>query len=980
MGDILLASDEENEGSSHAQGIARGLPPAHRHVEIQTLLGRPCRCNRATCFQQFAGQEQQVSAKRSEFTSLSPEDRALCLQQQTDVGETAGNDSDDSSVLPASEAESVLKATDEENEPHESVAEPGSEDIFLASDEENQQPRSQNRRRASQASFLGKPVCIHALQALLGIGTSTIQRLRAGERAFTNSRRPSRQKHPTFGFALDHNSSAMWPGIVMFLWETYQSCAEVLPTVFKMPKETEVQVPEHRDPDLEERLVNHFVRSLESYTSDPDVHMVGPGTFAGPCHEDLDQLFSQQAALICRHTFDTPDEVVDIMDSMGRPRDAAERERKRSKVVKVEAFASKLDETADWKSWVRQVGTVGQIRVARRGDVDPTSLGACAVEEIPGRSARAGDLILVVKRRMANAEPFTVLLAMTEERAADLEAGFQQPTSEASRRPISMQVRKNILAYAPRTAANDASDDILLASDAEQSHATPLENNETESEILRASDAEPEAPLSPKPELKMDSISAAWLTVRLVSGAGLNFFFWVQPQGDGCTSETNEVCSFVNKFLQVPDVKNAFFSTCNALAEKHGGHVEVPVASACSGLGVAEMVFENLNTALSEMANLNSSKFSYLKTEFTCEIEKWKAQFISEAFQPKYVFEDMRSLGSGRAKDINRGTYHSVPKVKGMTMGFPCTSVSSQNTSPKSFSDPSSATGGGFQSLLSYCDYNDELEWVITENVRNLLHKRSQFGNEVPINIMDSEMSKRGFLPCHQLVTSLDYGAPQSRNRVWCLYIKSKCLKECCPDPLNLFNMLACRPPSMKYILDKELLPSDDFARSSYKSRKSGKSGGEKWKDGFKEMQKKLGKAAVMRNYNLLKELVMPLTLREVSILAVAVTMLQSSGINPFETEVIVQVDQNYERNTYHRSNPLVSPCIIPHGKYAVTGQWRLLSGQEKLLLQGLGTEDILRYGLNKLTDANQSDLAGNSFTVSICAAAILATISSWQP
>lgn len=82
MGDILLASDEENEGSSHAQGIARGLPPAHRHVEIQTLLGRPCRCNRATCFQQFAGQEQQVSAKRSEFTSLSPEDRALCLQQQ----------------------------------------------------------------------------------------------------------------------------------------------------------------------------------------------------------------------------------------------------------------------------------------------------------------------------------------------------------------------------------------------------------------------------------------------------------------------------------------------------------------------------------------------------------------------------------------------------------------------------------------------------------------------------------------------------------------------------------------------------------------------------------------------------------------------------------------------------------------------------------------------------------------------------------
>lgn len=30
-------------------------------------------------------------------------------------------------------------------------------------------------------------------------------------------------------------------------------------------------------------MVNHFLQSLQTYGSDPDVHLVGPGTFAGPC-------------------------------------------------------------------------------------------------------------------------------------------------------------------------------------------------------------------------------------------------------------------------------------------------------------------------------------------------------------------------------------------------------------------------------------------------------------------------------------------------------------------------------------------------------------------------------------------------------------------------------------------------------------------------------------------------------------------------
>ncbi|CAJ1373460.1 unnamed protein product, partial [Effrenium voratum] len=78
----------------------------------------------------------------------------------------------------------------------------------------------------------------------------------------------------------------------------------------------------------------------------------------------------------------------------------------------------------------------------------------------------------------------------------------------------------------------------------------------------------------------------------------------------------------------------------------------------------------------------------------------------------------------------------------------------------------------------------------------------------------------------------------------------------------------------------------------------------------------------------------------------------------------VIQVDQNFGRS-WHRSNPQnVTPCIIPKGKYVVTGpHWRLLGGaatselsavavggtREKCMLQGVGLEEIQSYSMEKL-------------------------------
>ena len=62
-------------------------------------------------------------------------------------------------------------------------------------------------------------------------------------------------------------------------------------------------------------------------------------------------MFSAQAALIARHTFNLPEDVVTILDGASRPEGAAERERKRAKGQKIETCAYKLDQVAPWKEW-----------------------------------------------------------------------------------------------------------------------------------------------------------------------------------------------------------------------------------------------------------------------------------------------------------------------------------------------------------------------------------------------------------------------------------------------------------------------------------------------------------------------------------------------------------------------------------------------------------------------------------------------------
>lgn len=117
-------------------------------------------------------------------------------------------------------------------------------------------------------------------------------------------------------------------------------------------------------------------------------------------------------------------------------------------------------------------------------------------------------------------------------------------------------------------------------------------------------------------------------------------------------------------------------------------------------------------------------------------------------------------------------------EVAGLVAGYPCKSISGQNSAPQSFRNKTSSTGSGFRATISYVESAPELQWILLENVQQMFHTRAKFKNEVPMDIQTIEMEKRGFKACFSLLlNSCDYGLAQSRARAWVLYVRATKIK-----------------------------------------------------------------------------------------------------------------------------------------------------------------------------------------------------------
>lgn len=90
------------------------------------------------------------------------------------------------------------------------------------------------------------------------------------------------------------------------------------------------------------------------------------------------------------------------------------------------------------------------IRFCRREDLGPSSIGSCTVQDFHKDPLRAGDVMLIAKRWLADTSPMSIVALVPEQRCLDMQRDMMQPTGSAPRRVISAKVRQNISTYVPR--------------------------------------------------------------------------------------------------------------------------------------------------------------------------------------------------------------------------------------------------------------------------------------------------------------------------------------------------------------------------------------------------------------------------------------------------------------------------------------------------------------------------------------------------
>lgn len=129
--------------------------------------------------------------------------------------------------------------------------------------------------------------------------------------------------------------------------------------------------------------------------------------------------------------------------------------------------------------------------------------------------------------------------------------------------------------------------------------------------------------------------------------------------------------------------------------------------------------------------------------------------------------------------------YHSALcslQVDIFVTGYPCVSLSSLNVCPEPFEKAEAKTVSGYHAAMGYIEKQKPVALAL-ENVRQMLQRRKQDDYQRPLDIQNKKLSN-SYICVSVLANSCDFGLPQSRNRVWMLYLrKDQCI--CHPRDLE---------------------------------------------------------------------------------------------------------------------------------------------------------------------------------------------------
>lgn len=354
------------------------------------------------------------------------------------------------------------------------------------------------------------------------------------------------------------------------------------------------------------------------------------------------------------------------------------------------------------------------------------------------------------------------------------------------------------------------------------------------------------------------------------------------------------------------------------------------VGTACSGTDSVVKVLEQLG---------RSSGWAFTHA-FSCERDEAKQAWVQENFpEVPLIFPDICELHTGRALNIVTREVCDIPAVDVFVAGFVCKSVSTENLYRGSYgqciADACGPTGETFEGVLRYVSrFHPKL--VICENVSGLL-KRA-LACDAQIHQVRKAFEKMGYAFAYKLVDARNFLVPQRRTRVWMWAFRSdvaaapaagevltvlKDLERPQPVALNKFLRTACNVLSCGTINDR---------------------------------QEHVLAHVVQANRPLQR-----LTAEEL-------------------TDLVVDVAKSAERAPWCIG---ATPCVLPNSRLHWRRQQRVLGAREVAALQGIWARDFPALESWCQSDTRSrvlTDMAGNAFTSTVCAAVCLGVMVAISP
>lgn len=337
----------------------------------------------------------------------------------------------------------------------------------------------------------------------------------------------------------------------------------------------------------------------------------------------------------------------------------------------------------------------------------------------------------------------------------------------------------------------------------------------------------------------------------------------------------------------------------------------------------------------------------------------------------------------------DQGHFQDLPVADILFLGIVCVDISSCTATPKSLTDASGNTGKSWLPFLQYLDslsLEQRPAALVLECVANLGQKRTLAGHvEKGTLVANEALRERGYVGQWRKVSATNYFLPQSRPRVWALFLKvhggvgpkaTMAREKDLSKALNIIQSSQTHAhESLRRILDRSPMPRTD--RRSKPAR-----GGQAWrttqgpsfqsKHGLSDAEVCDGQAEFEKAT---AEVLLP---REQAAVWLELCRLRKKGRLPNWKEGVLVSDCGSSVGWLTVAKDLF-PCIRPGNSYLVLdqGQPRIAQGPLCLALQGIGPGEANAFELLSEEDGLLRQLAGNAFSANICLVFLVAALLS---